>query len=209
VFVGWEKPLLVGGLFVILELVTYMVLEPLLYGRSAEVSQVALMVAIAFWTWLWGPIGLLLATPLTVCLAVLGKYVPPLAFLDVLTLDPPGQHRQNRLLTPGQVCRQLAAPSPHRGGYGDRQPPPGQVVEQGQCVSPPRFVSGMPVHPQCVPLCTVLHCKREIIGSGVQRTHGDLAGERPELGQNLGRHSENAVGQTTRPGRRPRSTAPK
>jgi predicted PurR-regulated permease PerM len=84
VFVGWEKPLLVGGLFVILELVTYLVLEPLLYGRSAEVSQVALMVAIAFWTWLWGPIGLLLATPLTVCLAVLGKYVPPLAFLDVL-----------------------------------------------------------------------------------------------------------------------------
>jgi AI-2E family transporter len=84
VFAGWEKPLLVGGLFVILELVTYMVLEPLLYGRSAEVSQVALMVAIAFWTWLWGPIGLLLATPLTVCLAVLGKYVPPLAFLDVL-----------------------------------------------------------------------------------------------------------------------------
>ena len=86
VFIGWVKPILVVGLFVILELVAYMV-EPLLYGRSAQVSQVALMVAIAFWTWLWGPIGLLLATPLTVCLGVLGKYVPPLAFLNVLVSD--------------------------------------------------------------------------------------------------------------------------
>jgi predicted PurR-regulated permease PerM len=86
VFIGWVKPILVVGLFVILELVAYMV-EPLLYGRSAQVSQVALMVAIAFWTWLWGPIGLLLATPLTVCLGVLGKYVRPLAFLNVLVSD--------------------------------------------------------------------------------------------------------------------------
>src|SRR4030095_13385636 len=76
VFTGWVKPLLVGGLFGLLELVTNMVLEPLLYGRSAGVSQVALLMAIAFWTWLWGPVGLLLATPLTVCLGVLGKCVP-------------------------------------------------------------------------------------------------------------------------------------
>jgi hypothetical protein len=81
------KPLLVGGLFVLLELVTNMILEPLLYGRSAGVSQVALLMAIAFWTWLWGPVGLLLATPLTVCLGVLGKYVPQLAFLNVLLSD--------------------------------------------------------------------------------------------------------------------------
>jgi predicted PurR-regulated permease PerM len=87
VFAGWVKPLLVGGLFVLLELVTNMVLEPLLYGRSAGVSQVALLMAIAFWTWLWGPVGLLLATPLTVCLGVLGKYVPQLAFLEVLLSD--------------------------------------------------------------------------------------------------------------------------
>jgi predicted PurR-regulated permease PerM len=87
VFTGWVKPLLVGGLFVLLELVTNMILEPLLYGRSAGVSQVALLMAIAFWTWLWGPVGLLLATPLTVCLGVLGKYVPQLAFLDVLLSD--------------------------------------------------------------------------------------------------------------------------
>ena len=87
VFMGWMKPLLVGGLFLILELATNLVLEPLLYGRSAGVSQVALLVAIAFWTWLWGPIGLLLATPLTVCLGVLGKHVPQLAFLGVLVND--------------------------------------------------------------------------------------------------------------------------
>lgn len=89
VFAGWTKPLIIGGLFVILELVTNMILEPLLYGRSAGVSQVALLMAVAFWTWLWGPIGLLLATPLTVCLGVLGKYVPHLAFLDVLLSDEP------------------------------------------------------------------------------------------------------------------------
>ena len=87
VFIGWMKPLLVGGLFLILELGANLVLEPLLYGRSAGVSQVALLVAIAFWTWLWGPIGLLLATPLTVCLGVLGKHVPQLAFLGVLVND--------------------------------------------------------------------------------------------------------------------------
>ena len=89
VFDGWVKPLLVGGLFVLLELGTNMVLEPLLYGRSAGVSQVALLMAFAFWTWLWGPVGLLLATPLTVCLGVLGKYVPHLTFLDILLSDEP------------------------------------------------------------------------------------------------------------------------
>src|SRR5438132_1689829 len=89
VFVGWVKPLLVGGLFVLLEIATYMGLEPLLYGWGAGVSQVALLLAIAFWAWLWGPVGLILATPLTVCLGVLGKYVPYLSFLDVLLSDEP------------------------------------------------------------------------------------------------------------------------
>jgi predicted PurR-regulated permease PerM len=89
VFAGWVKPLLVGGLFVVLEIATYMGLEPLLYGWGAGVSQVALLLAIAFWAWLWGPVGLLLATPLTVCLGVLGKYVPYLSFLDVLLSNEP------------------------------------------------------------------------------------------------------------------------
>ena len=83
------EALLVGGLFVLLEIATNALLEPLLYGRGAGVSQVAILMSIAFWAWLWGPVGLLLATPLTVCLGVLGKYVPYLTFLDVLLSDEP------------------------------------------------------------------------------------------------------------------------
>src|SRR5215470_10533277 len=89
VFAGWMKPLLVGGLFVLLEIATNVLLESLLYSRGAGVSQVALLMSIAFWAWLWGPVGLLLATPLTVCLGVLGKYVPYLTFLEVLLSDEP------------------------------------------------------------------------------------------------------------------------
>jgi predicted PurR-regulated permease PerM len=87
VFPGWTQPLLASGLFVGLELVTNSVLEPLLYGHSTGISQVALLVAVLFWTWLWGPVGLLLSTPLTVCLSVLGTYVPSLAFLGVVLSD--------------------------------------------------------------------------------------------------------------------------
>jgi predicted PurR-regulated permease PerM len=86
---GWLQPLLVVGLFVILELPTNMVMEPMLYGQSAGASQVALLVAAVFWTWLWGPLGLMLATPLTVCLVVLGKHVPEMEFITVLLADHP------------------------------------------------------------------------------------------------------------------------
>jgi hypothetical protein len=89
VFPGWQQPLMVIGLILLLELLSNMIMEPLLYGRTAGVSEVLLMVAIAFWTWLWGPIGLLLATPLTVSLSVLGRYVPQLEFLGVLLSDEP------------------------------------------------------------------------------------------------------------------------
>jgi predicted PurR-regulated permease PerM len=89
VFPGWQQPLMVIGLILLLELISNMIMEPLLYGRTAGVSEVLLMVAIAFWTWLWGPIGLLLATPLTVSLGVLGRYVPQLEFLGVLLSDEP------------------------------------------------------------------------------------------------------------------------
>jgi len=89
VFPGWQEPLLVMGLILVLELLSNMIMEPLLYGRSVGVSTVALMIAVAFWTWLWGPVGLLLATPLTVSLGVLGRYVPQLEFLGVLLSDEP------------------------------------------------------------------------------------------------------------------------
>jgi predicted PurR-regulated permease PerM len=88
-FEGWVQPLLVIGLFLTIELLASNVAEPRLYGRSIGVSEVALLVAAAFWAFLWGPIGLVLSSPLTVCMVVLGKYVPPLKFLDVLLGDEP------------------------------------------------------------------------------------------------------------------------
>jgi predicted PurR-regulated permease PerM len=86
---GWSGPLWVVGLFVGLELFTNLVLETVLYAGAAGVSQVALLVSLAFWTWLWGPLGLLMATPLTVCLVVLGKHVPGLEFVGLLMADTP------------------------------------------------------------------------------------------------------------------------
>ncbi len=86
---GWAGPLWVVGLFAALELFTNLVLETVLYAGAAGVSQVALLVSVAFWTWLWGPLGLLMATPLTVCLVVLGKHVPGLEFVGTLMADTP------------------------------------------------------------------------------------------------------------------------
>src|SRR6187200_174749 len=87
---GWGGPLWVIGLFIVLELFTNLVLETVLYAGAAGVSQVALLVSLAFWTWLWGPLGLLMATPLTVCFVVLGKHVPGLEFVGMMMADTPG-----------------------------------------------------------------------------------------------------------------------
>ena len=86
---NWTGPLLVVVLFVVLELFTNLVLETVLYAGAAGISQVALLVSVAFWTWLWGPLGLLMATPLTVCVVVLGKHVPGLGFVGTLMADTP------------------------------------------------------------------------------------------------------------------------
>lgn len=86
---GWWTPVLVVALFLVLELVSNLVMEPLLYGRHVGVSETAALITLAFWTWLWGPIGLVLAYPLTVCLAVLGRFVPPLKFFDIMLSDRP------------------------------------------------------------------------------------------------------------------------
>lgn len=88
-FPGWTQPLLVAALFVVLEVAAANVVEPLLFGHTTGVSPVALLVAAVFWTWLWGPAGLLLSTPLTVCLVVLGENVPRLAFFGMLLGDQP------------------------------------------------------------------------------------------------------------------------
>jgi predicted PurR-regulated permease PerM len=86
---GWAGPLWVIGLYIVLELFTNLVLETVLYAGAAGVSQVALLASLAFWTWLWGPLGLLMATPLTVCLVVLGKHVPGLEPVGMLMADTP------------------------------------------------------------------------------------------------------------------------
>jgi predicted PurR-regulated permease PerM len=86
---GWRGPLAVVGMFIVLELFTNLVLETVLYAGAAGVSQVALLVSVAFWTWLWGPLGLLMATPLTVCVVVLGRHVPGLASIGTLMADTP------------------------------------------------------------------------------------------------------------------------
>jgi predicted PurR-regulated permease PerM len=86
---SWTTPLLTVALFVVLELFTNNVLEPWLYGASTGLSPLALIVAAVFWTTLWGPVGLLLATPLTVCLVVLGRHVPQLQIFEVLLGDTP------------------------------------------------------------------------------------------------------------------------
>ena len=88
-FPGWITALIVAGVFVLLELTTNLLLEPLLYGESAGVSEIAILIMAAFWTWLWGPVGLVLATPLTVCLVVFSKYIPEMNFVTVLLSDAP------------------------------------------------------------------------------------------------------------------------
>lgn len=90
---GWVWPIAVIAYVVFLGVLTNNILEPMLISRTTGVTPIALVIATAFWTFLWGPIGLILSTPITVCLSVLGKYVPSLSFLNVLLgtaapLDP-------------------------------------------------------------------------------------------------------------------------
>ena len=86
---GWTMVLWTAALFIVLELLINNVVEPWLYGSRTGLSPLAIIVAAIFWTWLWGPLGLLLSTPLTVCLVVLGRHVPQFEFLDVLLGNEP------------------------------------------------------------------------------------------------------------------------
>jgi hypothetical protein len=86
---GWAMAIWSLALFVTVELLVGQVVEPLLYGRSTGLSPFSVVVAAIFWSWIWGPIGLILSTPLTLCLLVLGRHVRRLEFLDVLLGDQP------------------------------------------------------------------------------------------------------------------------
>jgi predicted PurR-regulated permease PerM len=89
VFHGWTRPLLTLGLFIVTELIVSNFIEPMLYGIHTGISSLAILVAAIFWTAIWGPIGLVLSTPLTVCLLVAGRHVPRLRFLHILLGDEP------------------------------------------------------------------------------------------------------------------------
>ncbi|TDR94956.1 AI-2E family transporter [Enterovirga rhinocerotis] len=86
---NWTMLVITAIFFGVSEFLLGQVIEPLVYGHSTGLSPIAVIASVTFWTWLWGPIGLLLATPLTVCLVVLGRHVERLAFLDVMLGDRP------------------------------------------------------------------------------------------------------------------------
>ena len=93
---GWRTTIYVALLFVTIEPLTGYVVEPLLYGHSTGLSPMSVIVAAVFWTWMWGPVGLILSTPLTLCLVVLGRHVKSLEFLDVLLGDRPALSEADR-----------------------------------------------------------------------------------------------------------------
>jgi len=113
VFDGWLQPSLIFLFFAALEVVTGNFFEPWLYGVNTGVSPVALLLTTVFWSVLWGPAGLILATPLTVCVVVMGRYIPQLSFLHVLLGDQPVLERdallyQRLLAMDDQDARSLA-----------------------------------------------------------------------------------------------------
>lgn len=104
---GWALLVWTLVLFVAADLVTGQLVEPLLYGHSTGLTPVSIVVAAVFWTWLWGPIGLVLSTPLSLCLLVLGRHVPRLSFFEVILGD-------SAPLSPVEICYQRLL-----GGNGD------------------------------------------------------------------------------------------
>ena len=108
---SWREPILTFCLYAFLELFTNNVVEPIVLGGSTGISSLAVIVSALFWTWLWGPIGLLLATPLTACLVVLGRYFPAFYSWSVLlAADPPTSAEMNliRFLTEGRLAEAKA-----------------------------------------------------------------------------------------------------
>src|SRR5690606_1419149 len=135
---GWQMVLMAAGLFLVLELVSNNIVEPWLYGSSTGISSVAIMVAAIFWTWLWGPIGLLLSTPLTVCIAVAGRYVPQLSFLSMLLGSEPALEPHMRLYQrmlaldfeeASEVAGELLASTPLRQVYDELVVPAQSLAE--------------------------------------------------------------------------------
>jgi predicted PurR-regulated permease PerM len=118
---GWNLVLWTLGLIIVLELVSNNIVEPWLYGASTGLSALSLLVSASFWTLLWGPVGLVMATPLTVCLLVIGRHLPALQFLDVLlgsrpALDLPTRLYQRLLADDAEEAVELALDSARADG---------------------------------------------------------------------------------------------
>jgi len=94
---GWSLLIWTAALFIVLELLSNNVVEPWLYGSRTGLSPLAIIVSAIFWAWLWGPVGLVLSTPLTVCLVVLGRHVPQFEFLEILLGNEPVLDPKERL----------------------------------------------------------------------------------------------------------------
>jgi predicted PurR-regulated permease PerM len=110
---GWSEVGWVIGVFLTLELVLVNFVEPFAYGRSAGLSPIAIILAALFWTLLWGPVGLLLATPLTVCVAVMGRYIPEMGYLNVIlgiepALTPEARFYQRLVAMDGEEAEDVA-----------------------------------------------------------------------------------------------------
>jgi len=95
----WSMFIWAASIFLVIEMIIGQFIEPLVQGHSTGLSPVAVIASATFWTWLWGPIGLVLATPMTLCLVVLGRHVEKLKFLDVMFGDQPA-------LTPAELTYQ-------------------------------------------------------------------------------------------------------
>lgn len=131
---GWDMVLWTAGLILLLELISNNVIEPWLYGSSTGLSTLAIIIAATFWTALWGPIGLILSTPLTVCCLVLGRYLPGLQFMEVLlgsqpVLDAPHRLYQRLLADDVNGAIELA-----QDDISDRLPGKADEEEKAQAV---------------------------------------------------------------------------
>ncbi len=136
---GWTMPLLVVLLFVGIEMLLAYGLEPLLFGSTTGLSPAAVVIVTVFWTVLWGPVGLLLATPLTACLVVIGRYVPQLHFLEVAfgnreVLSPPVKVYQRLLADDAEEAAEVAEEYEEKNGlaklYGDLLLPVLVMIDQ-------------------------------------------------------------------------------
>lgn len=124
VFPGWGHALATAGLYLVLEVVVANAIEPFLYGTHIGLSPLAILVAAVFWTLIWGFAGLVLATPLTVCLVVMGRYIPSLKFFNILLGDepvlPPHAQYYQRLLAADQTeAKQILEQSLHEKSLED------------------------------------------------------------------------------------------